>query len=135
MPYEIVEHKADVGLHVSGRDLARLFTDAARGMFFIISEQPPEGWPESHAVELEAVDIEQLLVDWLAELLYLFEVKKFFPLDAEIEEIGPGRIKAAVSGLRTRGAFADTEIKAVTHHLLSVDKTLNGYETTIYFDL
>ncbi len=135
MPYEIVDHKADVGLHVSGGDLARLFADAARGMFGIISAEPPEGWPESHRVELEADDTEQLIVDWLSELIYLFEVKKFFLLDAEVAEIGPKKIVADVSGLRTRGAFAGTEIKAVTHHLLSIDKTLKGFETTIYFDL
>jgi SHS2 domain-containing protein len=135
MPFEIADHRADVGIRVRGKTLAELFADAAGGMFFVISEQPPEGWPESHTVELEAMDTEQLLVDWLSELLYLFEVKKFFTIDAEFEFIEPTRLKAKVNGLRTRGMSFDTEVKAVTHHMLSVDRTLNGFETVIYFDL
>ncbi|MFA6448720.1 MAG: archease [bacterium] len=133
--FEIVDHRADIGIHVAGETLAELFADAARGMFFVISEQPPEGWPESHIIELEAPETEQLLVDWLSELLYLLEVKKFFAISPEIELIEPTRIKATVGGMRTRGMSLSAEIKAVTHHMLSVDRTLNGYETTIYFDL
>jgi SHS2 domain-containing protein len=135
MPFEIAEHRADVGIRVRGETLAELFADAARGMFYVICEQPPEGWPESHDVGIEADDIEQLFVDWLSELLYLFEVKKFFASEPEIESIEPTKLKATVKGVRTRGMTCETEIKAVTHHLLSIDRTLNGFETTVYFDL
>ena len=129
MPFEIAEHRADVGIRVRGKTLAELFADAARGMFFVICEQPPEGWPESHSIAIEAADVEQLLVDWLSELLYLFEVKKFFTVAPEIEYIEPTRLSATVKGVRTRGMSCETEVKAVTHHLLSVDSTLNGFET------
>jgi SHS2 domain-containing protein len=134
-PFEIVDHTADVGLHVSGESLGQLFADAASGMFSIISEQPPEGWPESHDVKLDAPDVESLIADWLSELLYLFEVKKFFTTGAEIKSIGENKLEAAVRGVRLRGVMCGTEIKAVTQHLLSVDRTIDGFETTIYFDL
>jgi SHS2 domain-containing protein len=135
MPFEIVEHRADVGISVRGETLAELFADAARGMFFVICEQPPEGWPESHTITIRAADAEQLLVDWLSELLYLFEVKKFFTVAPEIESIETTQLRATVRGAQTRGVSYDTEIKAVTHHLLSIDRTLNGFETIVYFDL
>lgn len=134
-PFEITEHTADVGLRVSGGTLEQLFADAARGMFHIISEEPPEGWPESHRIELEAPDVESLLVGWLSELLYLFEVKKFFTVEPAVESVENNRLTATVGGIRTRGMISGTEIKAVTQHLLSVDRTLPGFETQIYFDL
>ncbi len=118
-----------------------MFEDAARGMFEIISDIKPQGWEERMDVELAAPDAESLLVDWLSELLYLFEVKKFYTTAPEVElrltdDAGGGVVLiATVSGIRMKGAISATEIKAVTHHLLSIDKVLGGYETKIYFDI
>jgi len=134
-PFEIVEHTADVGLHVRGETLEMLFADAARGMFSIISETPPAGRPASHKVELNAPDAESLLVDWLGELLYLFEVKKFFATEPEVRAVEASRLSAVVRGVRLQGVIPGTEIKAVTRHLLNIDRTGNGFETTLYFDL
>ncbi len=134
-PYRIVEHTADAGIHVTGGTLEELFSDAARGMMSVICEVPPEGWPETHVVELSAPDAESLIVDWLAELLYLLEVKNFFTTDPRVEKVEGGAMRAVVGGARLRGVVHATEIKAVTHHMISVDRTMNGFETTIYFDL
>ncbi len=134
-PFEIVDHRADVGVRVRGGTLAELFADAARAMSFVISERPPEGWPRSHHVELDAPDAEQLLVDWLSELLYLFEVKKFYAREADVESIDTNRLAVTVHGVQMKGVFPCAEIKAVTQHLLSIDRTLDGFETVVYFDL
>lgn len=134
-PFEVVDHRADVGVRVRGETLEELFAEAARAMSFVISERAPEGWPQSHRVELDVPDTEQLLVDWLSELLYLFEVKKFYAQEAEIESIDANRLAATVRGVQMKGVFPCAEIKAVTQHLLSIDRTLEGFETVVYFDL
>ena len=134
-PYEIVEHTADVGVRVRAADLETFFEDAARGMFHIIRDEPVEGWPAGHEVALGAPDTATLLVDWLSELLYLFEVKKFIFEKAVFHSIGDEGLRATVSGMSFRGEIAGTEIKAVTYHLLEVARGAGGYETTVYFDL
>lgn len=134
-PFEIVESTADVGVRVRAADLETFFEDAARGMFHIICDEPVEGWPAAHEAALDAPDTATLLVDWLSELLYLFEVKKFIFQKAVFHSIGANALHATVSGTSFRGELTGTEIKAVTYHLLEVSGGEGGYETTVYFDL
>jgi SHS2 domain-containing protein len=72
--YQILEHTADKGLAVEAESLPDLFETAARGMFRLMID--PNQYPptEQVAIELRAPDLEVLLVKWLNELLYHFEV-------------------------------------------------------------
>ena len=153
MPFEVLEHRADAGIRVSGATVEEVFVSAAAGMFHVISEEPPPGWDESRKLYMEAGDAAGLLVDWLSELLFLLEVKHFWVtgtsvniIEERIEEKekdkeGKGRgekkyiLEAEVKGLRFSGSFSGTEIKAVTYHKLEIIESAEGYETEIYFDL
>jgi SHS2 domain-containing protein len=134
-PFAIIDTTADIGIFVWGADLDALFRDAARGMFSIIYEGSVEGWPASHTVQLQAPVVETLLVDWLSELLYLFDVKNFFFDNVVFEQISPTLLAALCKGTQIKSVLPGTEVKAVTHHLLSVDQTAHGFEANIYFDL
>lgn len=125
--YEFFEHTADVGVKAYGKDLGEAFGNAARGMFAILtkSEVKEVGEFELH---LEADDLEQLLVDWLSELLYLYEVDEllFSAFDVSIEKDEEGAIKLLG---KTRGERIDKEkheittaIKAVTYHMIEVNE-------------
>jgi SHS2 domain-containing protein len=71
--YETFEHTADVGIRVRAEGLDQLFADAARGLFSVMVENLDAArMVEEVAFELQADDIEELLHDWLAELLYTF---------------------------------------------------------------
>ena len=54
MPYEVIEHTADIGLKIWGKDLPSLFRDAAEGFFDLVTDfsllqhSPPVFY---HAVE------------------------------------------------------------------------------------
>ena len=133
-PYQIIEHTADVGIRVTGPDMETFFLDAARGMFGVISDEPFEGWDTTHEVSLKAPDIETLLVDWLSELLYLFEVKKLFFSGATFKLLDEHCLQAMISGVNFSGAVTGTEIKAVTYHQLEVRRDA-GFEAVVYFDL
>ena len=80
-------------------------------------------------------DLEGLLVDWLSELLYLFEVKKFIFEHVAVEHLDEGCLRAVVSGTSFRGRITATEIKAVTSHMLDVRRDAGAFEATVYFDL
>lgn len=134
-PFEIVEHTADVGVRVTAPDLPGLFSDAAAGMFHIICDGQVEGWDAEHRIDLASSDIEGLLVDWLSELLYLFEVRKFIFREAVFVSIGEGGLAAVVRGVQFRGELAGAEIKAVTYHMIDIRRETGGLEVTVYFDL
>ena len=133
--FEFLEHTADVGILVRGETLEEFFAEAARGMFAILCESTPEGEAIVHEINLNANDIESLLVNFLSELLFLFESKSFVPREFQFHHIDEGSLDVVCIGAIAPKPFYGTEIKGITHHMLEVESTPNGLEARIYFDL
>ncbi|MGB2755371.1 MAG: archease [Phycisphaerae bacterium] len=121
------DHTADVGLEVRGESLADLLETAARAVFSIMLDEGP------HEVAVEADvaaapdpslgdDAAELVVCWLQELLYRFEMEHLVPLEFDFAEAGPARVRARVGFGRfdPKRHRAGTEVKAVTYHELAV---------------
>ena len=71
MSFEEIEHTADRAFRVTGRDMAGLLENAARAMH-ALDEPRSTGEPSAtRQIEIDGVDRESLLVNWLNELLYL----------------------------------------------------------------
>lgn len=134
-PFEIIGTTADAGIRVAADGVEDFFNDAAKGMFAVMFDSEIEGWPAEHEITLESPGIESLLIDWLCELLYLFEVKHFIFKSAEFAELNDTTLKCKAAGTVYSGNIIGTEIKAVTHHLLEIGESGGRYETTIIFDL
>ena len=74
-PFELIEHPADVGIRVYGRDLGTLFARAALGLCSFITDTVTVVERETRSIEVEAPDRESLLVAWLSEVLWLIEAE------------------------------------------------------------
>ena len=134
-PFSELEHTSDLCLQVRGHDLKQLFCHAAQGMFSLMQGEPA-GTPDrlTRVIELDALDVEMLLVDWLSELLYLAEVERVCFDTFEITTIEPTHLQATTKG-RAPWRFA-RGIKAVTFFDLQVRRNSAGYyETEITFDV
>lgn len=132
--FEEIDHTADLSIRVWGSDLAELFTNAAYGLAHQLAVDP-DSIPAAveRQVELEAYDVETLLVDWLDELLYLGEQAAAVFTAFDVVEITDHRLRAVVRG----GPPAEhrSAVKATTFHELEIVQTGEGYETTIVFDV
>ena len=73
--FEILEHTADIGIIAYGKDIREAFAGAAKGMFSLITEPEDIKEVESRDIELAATDRENLRVEWLNELIYLFDTE------------------------------------------------------------
>ncbi len=133
--FQEIEHTADIAIRVWGRDLAELFANAAYGMACQIAD--PDGMVLSmeHEVDLEAYDVETLLVTWLGELLYLGEREEAVFPDCQVLEIADTRLRAIVRGGVVEKGEYHGHIKAVTFSNLNIECTDVGCETTIVFDV
>ncbi|MFH1655097.1 MAG: archease [Candidatus Omnitrophota bacterium] len=136
--YELIEHTADVGIRVSGNDLKEVFIKAASAMFDIIAK------PCSVCCKLKfkniqikenAEDEEQLLVEWLNELLSLSEIKELIFCKFKIEKLTQNQLEAVVSGYPRENYKIKTEIKAATYHELKIEKNDSGYQAQLIFDV
>ena len=136
-PYEFFEHTADIGVHVFGTDLPELFTNAARAMYVALGELKKTGERRQKTVDLQAGSLEDLLHDWLAELLFEVEAKHVLYDEMELV-VAPGKLTAALRGgvIDFSRSQTNEEIKAITYHQLRVEQLADGsWRATVIFDV
>jgi SHS2 domain-containing protein len=135
--YQTIDHTADLGLQVWGRTLSELFVNAAEGMCALYVELEAVRPCEQRAVTADGYDREEVLVDWLRQLLYGIEVDQFLPCRFQVLHLADTRLEAVVWGepydpARHRWR---TGIKAVTYHDLHIVQDEEGvWEVTVIFD-
>jgi SHS2 domain-containing protein len=135
--YEIIEHTADIGVKAYGKSLSEAFANAAKAMFDIITDNSEIESVGEYKIQLEANDLEQLLVDWLGELLFLNAAKNlvfnFFNVDLDDKKF---RLTAHVFGEKfdISKHKIGVEIKAVTYHILEV-RNKRPYHVQVLFDI
>lgn len=135
--YEIFDHTADVGIIVRGRTLEEMFEKAAYAMFDIMIYAEKIEPIRKVKVSISASTLEDLLVDWLSELLYVFSTELFVmgKFNVNIQKDKEFSLKAICWGepYNREKHGIKTEIKAVTYHQLKIDEK-EGY-ITILFDI
>ena len=131
--FEEVDHTADIAIRVWGGSLAELFANAAYGMACQIADAQTVDLSVEERIQLEADDVEMLLVDWLGELLFLGEPEQVVFVAFDIVEVTPHVLSALARGGPVSEYLA--HIKAVTFSQLDVRKTAEGFETVIVFDV
>src|SRR3989442_1743556 len=94
--WEPIEHTADEGLHVWAPSLEEVFAEAAIGLIAIMGTASGEGARKS--VTLDAADLDALFVDWLSEVLFLFEARSFVPGDVSVRIDGT-HLEASLDGV------------------------------------
>jgi len=143
--FELLPHTADIKIRVYGKTLAAFFRNALVGMFQAIGPQVKgcsieneriicKNLSQTHMIEIEAPDIDALVVDFLSEALYLSDVHDEAYLDAEVHKVSEKNIKATIKGVKVQG-FEVVEIKAVTYHELEVKKVQGMWQGDIVFDI
>ena len=132
-----IEHTADVGIRCRASTLEQLFECAARAMFEIIAPIGEVNAVDTVNVSVEAGGLEELLVNWLEELLYIWESKRMLLARFSISTISPERLEGEVVGERYDATRHElhTEIKAATYHGLRVEHKGDAWEVQIIFDV
>ena len=153
--FRVIDHTADIGLLIEGKSTEELFAEAARGMFSILAGErlhphlfPPqfphllssplegeEGKERGIRIRVTAKTLEELLVSFLNELLYLAEKEKaiFAQFKIKIEKI---KNRFCLKGeIKKNSQIPKREIKAATYHNLKIEKKNNFWQTRIIFDI
>ena len=133
-PFEEVEHTADNALKIVGSNLAELLVNSARGMNSLMAVgSEGAALSEEKNVELQAVDSESLLVEWLSELAFWAETDSLVFEDFELRSVSSTHLTATIRGHRVDRI--EKHIKAVTYHNLEIVPTAEGLTATVVFDV
>ena len=132
MGFEEIPHTADWSVRVWAPDLPSLFKEAARAMNSLSGTVIGDGPRVTRRFETEAPDPESVLVAFLSELLY-YQEQEALAFDAFDLRIEAQWLKVEMEGAQITSS--EKAIKAVTYHNLKIEKTDQGVETMIVFDV
>ncbi|MFO1518948.1 MAG: archease [bacterium] len=134
-PYEIFDHTADIGLRIYGKDLRELFQNAGRGFTDLIVDVSRIPCRIKRNIRVESENA--LLLDFLKELLYLFDTKALLFSRFEVSTLTDHVLECEAEGdaLDFHADSFKTALKAVTHHLFEIKKTKDGFCATVIFDV
>jgi SHS2 domain-containing protein len=137
MDYEILDHTADVCLRIYGKSFGELFENAARAMMELITDREKINPSQEIEIEVHGETIEQLLVHWLQEILFLHEVKKMVFKDFRLNLISETHAKGKAIGekIDIDKHELSFDIKAVTYHNLKIEPINDKLKVDIVFDV
>jgi SHS2 domain-containing protein len=135
--YEIFEHTADLGIRVRADSQDALFADAARGLFTVmVTNLDAVQTVEEVRVELSGDNIEELLHDWLAELLYTFHARRLVLAVFDVK-VGSAGLSATARGepIDPSRHDIDAEVKAITWCGLKVERKGEEWTAEVVVDV
>ncbi len=136
MVFEELEHTADVRMKISAQDITSLFSESGYALAkTMYGPYPAETPTHFFPIVAEGKDPEELIVNFLSELLFLFETEYLVPQKFTLS-VG-NSVSGIVSGvIFDRGKHAGgIGVKGISYSGLSLTKTDAGYELIIIFDI
>jgi len=137
MEFETIEHTADTGIRAYGATIKEAFENAAKGMFNILAGLSTIEERQEFPVEVEGEDRETLLVEWLNELLYLYDSHNVLLKRFKISDFEETHLRGTAWGEKIDPHKHDLklDIKAVTYHMLKVEETGGKWMAQVIFDV
>jgi SHS2 domain-containing protein len=130
--YRYLEHTADELLEAVAPTFREALEDAIEGSFELIGKGEKEG--KEIEIGAQAKSREDLVVELLQEAVVQCELNGLSPKKAEILELNEEKL-----GARARITGEDkpprNQIKAVTYHLLKVEKKNENWRINVLFDV
>jgi len=135
--YRFFDHTADFGLEIFGDDAPSLFEEAAKALFDLITSPPDEKQGDRREFDISGEDWADLMVNWLRELLYLWNGESLLVRGIELTNLEETRIQATVicENYAPDRYEIRNEIKAVTYHQIDVGPFEDGWRARVVFDI
>jgi SHS2 domain-containing protein len=135
--YRFIDHTADFRLEIFGIDEKDLFVQAANALTDLITDPKTLGSRFRQTLTVIGDDWPDLMVNWLRELLYLWNGEERLVSRVILHSLEPTCLEATAI---TDAYDADrhpirNEIKAVTYHQIEVCPWQTGWRARVVFDI
>jgi SHS2 domain-containing protein len=136
-PFRVLEHTADIGFEAFGATREEVFANAARALVHLMVELETIAPQEKLSLRAEASDLPSLLVNWLSEILYLFDAEGWLLGEFEFESFTDHTLAARGRGEKFDGRRHQVKllVKAITYHQLDLRETGRGWRAQVYVDI
>jgi len=140
--YKILEDVAiaDIAFEIYGKNLNELFENAAFAIFEESADLSKVEEKEKKSIKLKADNVEDLLYDFLSEILFLKDTYSFLFKKSKVkinEKDKKYYLNAELFGepINREKHELRNDIKAITLHMFKVEKTKSGYKALIVVDV
>ena len=137
MPFEELEHTADVKMRVTAPDFVSLLAESGHALASVLyGDFEAEAETMTLEIEAEGADYGELAVNFLSELLFLTEIEYLVPLSFSLEAV-ENRVFGTVSGIEfdRKKHAGGIGVKGISYSGLSLQEMQDGFELQIIFDI
>jgi len=135
--FRFIDHTGDLAIEVFGKNLTDLFRNLGEAFTEIITDPKTVRARESRHISLKADQIEDLLVRWLNELIFLFDTQGFLFKGFDVTLTEYGSLKATGEGepYDENRHSIKTTVKGATYHQLELIQDDGMWKGRVILDL
>ena len=135
--YEQTDHTADLGLKIFGNSLPDLFANAGYALFNTLTDLSKVSPVTKQVFHLQRDTTEELLIEWMGELLYTFETEGLLFNRFNITSLNKNSLSAEAEGefFNSSIHFIKNGIKAVTYHNLKIEQKNGLWQAEVVLDI
>ncbi|MBI2179638.1 MAG: archease [Deltaproteobacteria bacterium] len=135
--YRVTTRQSELAVKVMGGSQADLFANSAFALFDVMVDPDKIEIKERLPLEVEGADRDDLLVNWMRELLYFYQGSGYLLKEFVIREVKDTSVKAEVCGEKIDPDRHEIkqEIAAVAYHQSRMTKTGNQWTAQLIFEV
>ncbi len=130
---------ADIAFEAYGSTVEELFESSALALFEAMVKLETVEAKETEVIKLESDKVEDLLFDWLSELVYLKDAKSilFSDFKLKIEDKQKYFLSGEALGEKINPSkhHLKVDVKAVTYHMLEVKQEQGRWTAQVILDI
>ena len=135
--YRLTTRQSELAVKVTGSSQADLFANSAFALFDVMLDVEKIETKERLPLEVEGADRDDLMVNWMRELLYLYQGSGYLLKEFVIREVKDTSVKAEVCGEKIDPDRHEIkqEIAAVANNQSRMTKTGNQWTAQLIFEV
>ncbi len=134
--YRVTPRQSALAVKVTGDSQADLFANSAFALFDVMTDVEKIELKDHLPLEVEGADRDDLMVNWMRELLYLYQGSGYLLREFQVREVKDTLVKAEVGGEKIDPDRHEIkkEVAAVAYHQSRMEKTGNQWTAQLVFE-
>jgi SHS2 domain-containing protein len=135
MSYQELPHTADILVRVNASSVEELFSESVSALMNVLYGSDRKN-KTTKEISLSSENIDNLLVEFLSEILFLSETERFVVSSCSVSVLGLS-LHAQLTGEKfsQERHGMGTEVKGISYSGASVQKIAGGYQVDILLDV
>ena len=135
--YRLTTRQSELAVRVAGNSQADLFANSEFALFDVMTDVEKVDIKERMSLEVEGTDRDDVMVNWMRELLYLYQGSGYLLKEFAIREAKDTLVRAEVCGEKIDPDRHEIrkEIHGIAYHQSRMQKTGDQWTAQLIFEI